>query len=115
MLFAPLLALAGATTALPWPQGAMDSIMGPEKTGIFGSGAATSPPSISAGGIAGLLGVVGMNDDKTGGSGPYKSSYKALEGLDKHTVYQPVEPPAGQKLPVIVWGESGSCGRDAPR
>jgi hypothetical protein len=105
MSFLFLLALAGVANALPWPQGIMDSIMGPAQTGIFGSGGATSAPSLSLSGITGMLSVAGMTDDRTGGSGPYKSSYKALAGLDKHTVYQPLEPPVGVKLPVIVWGK----------
>ena len=100
------LALVGVAIALPLPQNGMDAIMGPAKTGVFGSGTATAAPSISISSLGGMLGVVGMTDDRTGGSGPYKSAYKALQGLDKHTVYQPKQPPPGEKIPVIVWGIS---------
>jgi hypothetical protein len=67
MSFISLLALVGTAAALPWPQGGMEALMGPAQTGIFGSGAATAPPAISLGGITGMLSVVGMTDDKTGG------------------------------------------------
>jgi hypothetical protein len=101
MLLAVLLSIP--PTALG--QGIMDSIMGEKQTGIFGSGKASAPPSLSLSGIAGLVGpVIGMVPDTTGGSGPYKSSYAAVPGLPKHTLYQPKSPPAGQLLPVIVWG-----------
>jgi hypothetical protein len=103
MLIAVLLSIAPAAVG----QGIMDNIMGEKQTGIFGSGKASAPPGFSLGGIVGMLGpVVGMLPDTTGGSGPYKSSYAAVPGLPKHTLYQPKLPPAGQKLPVIVWGVS---------
>ena len=88
-------------------QGIMDGIMGEKSTGIFGSGKASAAPGFSLSGIVNMVGpVVGMVPDTTGGSGPYKSSYGEVPGLPKHTLYQPKSPPAGQKLPVIVWGAS---------
>jgi hypothetical protein len=42
--------------------------------------------------------------DDSGGSGPYKATYKADPGLPKHTVYYPKTPP-DFKMPIIVWGE----------
>jgi hypothetical protein len=110
MVLLSLLALAGTALAWPlaFPQGIMDSIMGPAQTGVFGSGAATAAPSLSLGGLVGMLGVVGMSDDTTGGSGPYKSSFGALPDLARHTLYQPKTHPTDQKLPVILWGTHGA-------
>jgi hypothetical protein len=102
MLFATFLLLAPDVSG----QGLMDGIMGEQSTGIFGSGKASAAPGFSLEGIVGMLGpVLGMTPDTSGGSGPYKSSYSAVPDLAKHTLYQPKSPPAGQKLPVIVWGE----------
>ena len=42
--------------------------------------------------------------DDSGGSGPYKATYKADPGLPKHTIYYPKNPPSFS-MPVIVWGE----------
>jgi hypothetical protein len=45
-----------------------------------------------------------------GGSGKFKASYSTDPSLAKHTIYAPVSPPAGQKLPMITWGNSGCAG-----
>ena len=42
--------------------------------------------------------------DDSGGSGPYKATYKADPGLPKHTIYYPKNPPEFA-MPIIVWGE----------
>jgi hypothetical protein len=107
------LAFASAAMAIPIPQAGMELIMGPGTTGVFGAGPATSAPAVSAGALAGMASVIGMVADSTGGSGPYKSHFSALEGLPNHTVYQPKEPPAGEKLPVIVWGNGACSGNGA--
>jgi len=92
----------------------MDALMGEDKTGVFGSGQATAAPGFSAGGVAGMLGsVLGMTNDNTGGSGPYKSKFKALEGLPRHTVYRPTSLPEGVTMPVIVWGNGACAGNGA--
>jgi hypothetical protein len=41
-------------------------------------------------------------------TGPYKSGYWADPTLPRHTVYGPISPPAGLKVPVLVWG-NGAC------
>jgi hypothetical protein len=41
-------------------------------------------------------------------SGPYKSAFWAEPGLPKHTIFAPMDPPPGLKLPVMVWG-NGAC------
>ena len=45
--------------------------------------------------------------DRSGGSGPYKASFKGDDTLPVHTIYMPQKPPP-EKLPVIVWG-NGFC------
>jgi len=45
--------------------------------------------------------------DDSGGSGPYKATYKADPALPKHTIYYPKTPPSFP-MPIIVWGE-GAC------
>src|ERR1700749_1907846 len=101
--FIRMLPLLSCTPALAFPQGIMDGIMGESTTGIFGSGSATAPPGFSLTGIVGMLGpVLGMTNDQTGGSGPYKSKFAAVPSLAKHTVYSPTSIPEGVKLPVIV-------------
>jgi hypothetical protein len=45
--------------------------------------------------------------DKSGGSGPYMAHYIDAPGLDKHTIYAPINPPS-TPLPVIIWG-NGFC------
>jgi hypothetical protein len=43
--------------------------------------------------------------DDSGGSGPYKATYKADPSLPKHTIYYPKTPPAFA-MPIIVYSES---------
>jgi hypothetical protein len=47
----------------------------------------------------------------TGGSGKYKATSSIEPSLAKHTIYAPKSPPAGVKLPMITWGNSG-CASD---
>jgi len=47
----------------------------------------------------------------TGGSGKYKAGASTEASLPKHTIYAPKTPPAGEKLPLITWGNSG-CAPD---
>ena len=45
-----------------------------------------------------------MRDD-SGGSGPYKANYTMDPTLPEKTIYAPkTPPPAGEKIPVIIWG-----------
>jgi hypothetical protein len=46
--------------------------------------------------------------DRSGGSGPYKANFTEDPTLPDHTIYAPMTPPAGVKLPVIIWG-NGFC------
>jgi len=81
---------------------------------ILNPGSATSPPGLSAAGVTGMLGpVLGMTDDKSGGSGQYKASFSTVPGLAKHTMYMPTSVPANLKLPVIVWGNGACSGNGA--
>jgi hypothetical protein len=50
--------------------------------------------------------------DNSGGSGPYKATYKADPGLPKHTIYYPKTPP-NFAMPIIVWGEGSQLLLDA--
>jgi hypothetical protein len=45
-----------------------------------------------------------------GGTGKYKATYTTDPSLTKHTIYAPASPPAGEKLPMITWGNSGCAG-----
>jgi hypothetical protein len=77
-------------------------IMGFGQTGLFGCGAASSPPGMSLQGmIQTVLPVFGMTGGGSG-SGPYKSNYAAPPGLDGHTLYTPQQG-VNSKIPVIVW------------
>ncbi|MEU5660409.1 hypothetical protein ABZ802_33030 [Streptomyces sp. NPDC047737] len=46
-----------------------------------------------------------------GGTGPYTAGYETVAGLPDHTVYRPDVLPAGEKLPVVAWG-NGACRAD---
>jgi hypothetical protein len=46
--------------------------------------------------------------DGTSGSGKYPAGYSVETSLQGYTIYQPKSPPAGEKLPVILWG-NGMC------
>jgi len=46
-----------------------------------------------------------------GGSGQYKAAASVEPSLAKHTIYAPKSPPAGEKLPMLTWGNSG-CAAD---
>ena len=46
----------------------------------------------------------------TGGSGKYKAGSSLESSLARHTIYAPKSPPAGEKLPMITWGNSGCAG-----
>jgi len=87
--------------------------MGPAQTGKFGEGRPSAPPSMSLSGMLGMVSAVGMTPDTTGGSGPYKSSFGAVPGLRKHTMYMPKSVPANVTLPVIVWGNGACSGNGA--
>jgi hypothetical protein len=91
---APCPATEGSAGGLP--------IMGFGQTGLFGCGAASSPPGLSLQGmIQTVLPVFGMTGGGSG-SGPYKSNYAASPGLAGHTLYTPQQGVSG-KIPVIVW------------
>ncbi|KAF2403556.1 hypothetical protein EJ06DRAFT_471349 [Trichodelitschia bisporula] len=49
--------------------------------------------------------------DFSGGSGPYKAQYwpGSAGSLPEHTIYAPKTPPAGGKMPLLVWA-NGACG-----
>jgi hypothetical protein len=72
-----------AFPATAFPQG-----FGKSKGGAKGGGSIVSP----------------YQRDDSGGSGPYKATYKADPGLPKHTIYYPKNPPSFS-MPIIVWGE----------
>jgi hypothetical protein len=44
----------------------------------------------------------------TTATGPYKAGAWSEASLPKHTIFGPVNPPAGLKIPVMVWG-NGAC------
>jgi hypothetical protein len=44
----------------------------------------------------------------SGQNGPYKAGWWTEPGLAKHTIFGPVNPPAGLKVPVMLWG-NGAC------
>ncbi|MET9591815.1 hypothetical protein ABZY45_12670 [Streptomyces sp. NPDC006516] len=46
-----------------------------------------------------------------GGTGPYTAGYETVAGLPGHTVYRPDVLPAGEKLPLVAWG-NGACRAD---
>jgi hypothetical protein len=37
-------------------------------------------------------------------TGPYKSGFYEDPSLPRHTIYAPINPPAGLRLPVFIWG-----------
>ena len=45
---------------------------------------------------------------QSGGTGPYPAKYSTDGSLQSHTIYAPQNPPAGVKMPVLVWG-NGAC------
>jgi hypothetical protein len=93
-----ILSIALAGSAIAFPQGAPGGAKGGAKAG----GPSPSEASVMASAVA------GMTKDTTGGSGPYKSSFGPVPGLEKHTLYMPTTVPAGVTLPSIVWG-NGAC------
>jgi hypothetical protein len=55
----------------------------------------------------------GFGGAKTGtiaGTGKYKPVSGVDPSLARHTIYYPQSPPAGEKLPLITWGNSGCAG-----
>ncbi|WP_159942112.1 MULTISPECIES: alpha/beta hydrolase [unclassified Nocardiopsis] len=46
-----------------------------------------------------------------GGTGPYDAEYVTTLRLRNHTVYRPVNLPAGEQLPIVAWG-NGACRAD---
>jgi hypothetical protein len=45
------------------------------------------------------------------GGGPYPAAYYTESSLRQSTIYRPQNPPAGVKLPVLLWG-NGACSAD---
>ncbi|KAF2395894.1 hypothetical protein EJ06DRAFT_517336 [Trichodelitschia bisporula] len=41
-------------------------------------------------------------------TGPHKAGFWAESTLPQHTIFAPISPPAGLKLPVLIWG-NGAC------
>ncbi|MFE5243865.1 MULTISPECIES: poly(ethylene terephthalate) hydrolase family protein [unclassified Streptomyces] len=74
-----------------------------------------------AGAAAGLLAMVllapataaGADAEvaAAGGTGPHPAGYETVATLPGHTVYRPDILPAGEKLPVVAWG-NGACRAD---
>jgi hypothetical protein len=44
----------------------------------------------------------------SGQNGPYKAGWWTEAGMPKHTIFGPVNPPEGVKVPVMLWG-NGAC------
>jgi acetyl esterase/lipase len=44
---------------------------------------------------------------RSGGSGRYKARVIEDSSLPGHTIFAPASPPAGMKLPVVLWGNGG--------
>jgi hypothetical protein len=45
--------------------------------------------------------------NRSGGSGQYKAKVFEDPSLPGHTIFAPREPPAGKKLPLLLWGNGG--------
>ncbi|MDO9352052.1 MAG: hypothetical protein Q7T55_00060 [Solirubrobacteraceae bacterium] len=56
---------------------------------------------------ASLLATLASSSAHAATTGPYKPKWVQYSDLKNHVVYRPTTLPAGQKLPVLVWGESG--------
>jgi hypothetical protein len=91
------------------------NLMGEDTTGIFGAGKADPNSAMSLSSLTGMLGpVLGMTEDKTGGTGPYKAGQMpVLAELPKQTIFRPKSVPQDVKLPVILWGNGLCAGRGA--
>jgi hypothetical protein len=61
-------------------------------------------------GAKGGLGGAGAAAGPAGGSGKYKANSVTDPSLPKHTIYAPTSAPAGEKLPMLTWGNSGCAG-----
>jgi hypothetical protein len=48
-----------------------------------------------------------METDSSGGSGQWKAGYMIEANLANHTIYAPISPPAGIRMPILVWGNGG--------
>ncbi|CZT09436.1 uncharacterized protein RAG0_14208 [Rhynchosporium agropyri] len=46
------------------------------------------------------------------GTGPYPASYTLDDTLRNHTIFAPISPPPGLKLPVLLWGQT-ACTRNS--
>jgi dienelactone hydrolase len=110
-----LTALTALTSAQKFPAkgdgdfaGGIFSISLPDLSGVmakygmgkfFGTGSESPKENLQA------------NKQKTPGSGPYPAKWTTDPSLPHHTIYAPISPPKGVKLPVIAWG-NGACGTD---
>lgn len=81
--------------------------------GIFGLGLSIMSAGIDPKITLGLM-TPGSETPKAGsagsttvGSGPYEAHYIEDPTLPNHTIYAPKTPPAGIKLPVVVFGNGG--------
>ena len=43
-----------------------------------------------------------------GGTGPYKAKHWGDLGFTGHTIYAPINPPKGQKMPVLIYSNNGA-------
>ncbi|CZT06925.1 hypothetical protein WAI453_012829 [Rhynchosporium graminicola] len=68
--------------------------------------------------VAFALSAIGANlprhsqPDLLSGTGPYPAAYTQDDTLLNHTIFSPISPPPGLKLPVLLWAQSG-CTRNS--
>jgi hypothetical protein len=65
---------------------------------------------LAAGLVEAQKGATGARAGSGAGTGKYKPTSAVDPSLAKHTIYYPQNVPAGEKLPLITWGNSGCAG-----
>jgi hypothetical protein len=106
--------LVGAAVAqINATEGGIAAAMGPARTGIFGSGKASSQPKLGGGAMPSMDQILKDREnqrtpDNTGGSGLYKAAASTVQGFANHTIFAPKTLPPDVKLPVVLFG-NGAC------
>jgi dienelactone hydrolase len=69
----------------------------------------------TGGSLGDIFGGIGLSMPKGGaggsqGSGLYPAKATSDPSLPDHTIFAPITPPTGVKLPIVVWGNGGCLG-----
>ena len=94
---------------------ALAGLLGSLSSGLAGLMSNFDPAALIPTGPEYPKGKMSLADYYNPGSGPYPAKLSTEASLPKHVIYAPIKPPpAGLKMPVLIWGNGGCTSSGTP-